>query len=327
MKHGVDRSRRALLAGVGAAVLLGNRAAHGQSAYPSKPVRIVVAWPPGSSADTSVRLLAQKLGEALGQTFIVDNRPGASGIIGAEAVAKAPADGYTLLFNTANQASNKVVFPKLPYDPVADFAPVSMVHRNVLSIAIHPSLPVHTLAEFVQYAKARPATLSFGTPGVGTPHQLAGELLKQRAGIDLLHIPYKGGGPAVADLISGQIPVSVASLAAVLAFARAGRVRLIAVTDPARYEELPEVASVAEAYPGFDVSGWSALFAPAATPPEIVARLNAETGRILRLPDVRKAMNAAGLVASVSTPQALGQLVRDDIERWTLVVKSGVKFS
>jgi tripartite-type tricarboxylate transporter receptor subunit TctC len=202
-----------------------------------------------------------------------------------------------------------------------------MVHRNVLSIAIHPSLPVHTLAEFVQYAKARPATLSFGTPGVGTPHQLAGELLKQRAGIDLLHIPYKGGGPAVADLISGQIPVSVASLAAVLAFARAGRVRLIAVTDPARYEELPEVASVAEAYPGFDVSGWSALFAPAATPPEIVARLNAETGRILRLPDVRKAMNAAGLVASVSTPQALGQLVRDDIERWTLVVKSGVKFS
>jgi tripartite-type tricarboxylate transporter receptor subunit TctC len=169
--------------------------------------------------------------------------------------------------------------------------------------------------------------LSFGTPGLGTPHQLAGELLKQRAGIDMVHIPYKGGGPAVADLISGQIPVSLASLAAVMSFNKSGRVRIIAVTDPARYEELPDVAAVAEVLPGFDVSGWSAMFAPAGTPPEIVARLNTEITRILKLPDTRKAMNAAGLVASISTPQALAKLVRDDIERWTQVVKSGVKFS
>ena len=320
-------SRRAALAAIGSTLLLSRIGARAADAYPAKPVRLVVAWPPGSSADTSARLLAQKLGESLGQSFIVDNRPGASGIIGTESVLRAPADGYTLLFNTANHASNKVVFQKLSYDPVTDFVPVSMVHRNVLSISVHPSLPVKTLEDFLQYAKAKPGTLSFGTPGLGTPHQLAGELLKQRAGIDMVHIPYKGGGPAVADLISGQIPVSVASLAAVMPFMRTGRVRVVAVTDPTRYDEIKDVAAVAETFPGFDVSGWSGLFALAGTPPEIVARLNAEVMRILSLPDTRRAMNAAGLVASVSTPEALGKLVRDDIERWMLVVKSGVRFS
>ena len=320
-------SRRAALAAIGSALLLSRIGARAADVYPAKPVRLVVAWPPGSSADTSARLLAQKLGESLGQSFIVDNRPGASGIIGTESVLRAPADGYTLLFNTANHASNKVVFPKLSYDPVTDFVPVSMVHRNVLSISVHPSLPVKTLEDFLQYAKAKPGTLSFGTPGLGTPHQLAGELLKQRAGIDMVHIPYKGGGPAVADLISGQIPVSVASLAAVIPFMRTGRVRVVAVTDPTRYDEIKDVAAVAETFPGFDVSGWSGLFALAGTPPEIVARLNAEVMRILNLPDTRRSMNAAGLVASVSTPEALGKLVRDDIERWMLVVKSGVRFS
>ncbi len=320
-------SRRAALAAIGGSLLLSRIGARAADVYPAKPVRLVVAWPPGSSADTSARLLAQKLGESLGQSFIVDNRPGASGIIGTESVLRAPADGYTLLFNTANHASNKVVFPKLSYDPVADFVPVSMVHRNVLSVSVHPSLPVKTLEDFLQYAKAKPGTLSFGTPGLGTPHQLAGELLKQRAGIDMVHIPYKGGGPAVADLISGQIPVSVASLAAVMPFMRTGRVRVVAVTDPTRYDEIKDVAAVAETFPGFDVSGWSGLFALAGTPPEIVARLNAEVMRILNLPDTRRSMNAAGLVASVSTPEALGKLVRDDIERWMLVVKSGVRFS
>ncbi|NBS55560.1 MAG: tripartite tricarboxylate transporter substrate binding protein [Betaproteobacteria bacterium] len=320
-------SRRAALAAIGSALLLSRIGARAADAYPAKPVRLVVAWPPGSSADTSARLLAQKLGESLGQSFVVDNRPGASGIIGTESVLRAPADGYTLLFNTANHASNKVVFPKLSYDPVADFMPVSMVHRNVLSVSVHPSLPVKTLEDFLQYAKAKPGTLSFGTPGLGTPHQLAGELLKQRAGIDMVHIPYKGGGPAVADLLSGQIPVSVASLAAVMPFMRTGRVRVVAVTDPTRYDEIKDVAAVAETFSGFDVSGWSGLFALAGTPPEIVARLNAEVMRILNLPDTRRSMTAAGLVASVSTPEALGKLVRDDIERWMLVVKSGVRFS
>lgn len=324
----MNRSRRAVLAAFGAAVLLPKGTLRAQQGYPTKPVRLIVAWPPGSSTDTSARMLAQKLGEAMGQTFVVESRPGASGIIGAEAVARAAPDGYTLLFNTANHASNKVAFPKLPYDPVADFAPVSMVHRNVLGIAVHPSLPVQTLGEFLQYAKAKPpGTLSFGTPGMGTAHQLVGELLKQRAGIDMVHIPYKGGGPAVADLLSGQIPMSVASLAAVVPFMRAARVRVIAIADPSRYDELPEVATVAETFPGFDVSGWSAMFAPAGTPAEIVTRLNVEITRALKMPDVRRTLGAAGLVASFSTPETLAKKVREDIERWSQVVKSGVKFN
>ena len=283
---------------------------------------------PGSSADTSARLLVSKLAEAMGQSFVVENRPGASGIIGAELVSRAAPDGYTLLYNTANHASNKIVFAKLPYDPVADFTPISMVVRNVLSIAIHPSLPVQNLAEFLRHAKANPGALSFGTPGLGTPHQLAGELLKQRAGIDMVHIPYKGGGPAVADLVSGQIPVSVASLVAVIPFMRAGRVRVIAITDPTRYDELPDIPTVAETFPGFDVSGWSAMFAPAGTPADIVNRLNTEITRILKMPDIRHTLNASGLVASYSTPQELAKLIRDDIdERWALVVKAGTKFN
>ena len=324
----MNRSRRLVLAAFGTAVFLCRGMVRAQQGYPTKPVRLIVAWPPGSSTDTSARMLAQKLGEAMRQTFVVESRPGASGIIGAEAVARAAPDGYTLLFNTANHASNKIVFPKLPYDPVADFAPVSLVHRNVLCIAVHPSLPVQTLSEFLQYAKAKPpGTLSFGTPGMGTAHQLAGELLKQRAGFDMVHIPYKGGGPAVADLVSGQIPVSVASLAAVVPFMRAARVRVLAITDQSRYDELPDIATVAETFPGFDVSGWSAIFAPTGTPAEIVIRLNAEITRALKIPEVRRTMSAAGLVASPSTPEALAKLVREDIERWVLVVKSGVKFS
>ena len=200
-----------------------------------------------------------------------------------------------------------------------------MVYYSVLSLAVHPSLPVRTFAEFLRYAKANPGALSYGTPGVGTPHHLGGELLKGRAGFDMVHIPYRGGGPAVADLLSGQIPASVASLAAVIPFARSGRVRLVAVMDPSRYEELPDVPTVAETFPGFDVAGWTAMFAPAGTPREIVNRLNAEIARLVKAPDVSRTMKANGMVVSVSTPDELSKRVREDIDRWTLLVKSGVK--
>ena len=324
----INPARRKLLAAMGSALLVGGRGSLAAgSAYPTRPVKIVVPWPPGSATDTAARLLGQKLTEAMGQAFIIDNRGGATGMIGAEAVAKSPGDGYTLLFNTASQASNKVVFPKLPYDPMTDFVPISLVYRGVLTLCVHPSLPVHTLAEFVQYAKARPGTLSFGTPGLATPHHLGGELLKQRAGIDMLHIPYKGGGPSVTDLISGQIPASVASLAAVMQFVKSGRVRALAVMDPVRYEELPDVPAVAETYPGFDVSGWAAMYAPAGTPSDIVGRLNTEVTRALKTADVKRSMHVNGIVSSPSSPEALAKLMRDDIERWTIVVKSGVKFN
>jgi tripartite-type tricarboxylate transporter receptor subunit TctC len=324
----MNRSRRAVLAALGAAVLLTKRTSRASDqSYPTKPVKVIVPWPPAASTDISARMLAQKLGDSMGQAFVVENRPGATGIIGTEAAAKAAPDGYTLLFNTANHASNRVVFPKLRYDPVADFAPVSVVHRAVACISVHPSLPVRTLGEFLQYAKAKPGALSYGTGGVGSVHHLAGELLKLRAGIDMVHIPYRGGGPAAGDLVSGQIPVLVGGLAAVIPFVRAGRARVVAITEPSRYDELPDLETVAETFPGFDVSGWSAMFAPAGTPAEIVIRLNAETTRVLKMPDIRQAMSAAGLVASASTPEALAKLIRDDIERWTLLVNAGVKLN
>jgi tripartite-type tricarboxylate transporter receptor subunit TctC len=322
----MNRSRRVVLAAMGAALFLFRETSRAQQGYPTKPVKLIVAWPPGSSADLSARLLAQKLGDAMGQTFVVENRPGATGIVGTGVAAKATPDGYTLLFNTASHASNKLLFDKLPYDPVADFAPVSMVGRNVLCIAVHPSLPVQTLSEFIQYAKAKPGALSYGTPGMGTPHQLAGELLKQRAGIDMLHIPYKGGGPAVTDLLGGQIMVLVASIASVAQYMTSAQVRVLAITDQSRYEALPDIATVAETLPGFDVSGWGAIFAPAGTPAEIVTRLNVEIARVLKLPEVRRTLGADGVVASPSTPEALAKQILADYDRWAQVIKSGVKF-
>jgi len=322
----MNRSRRVVLTAFGAAILLGKETLRAQQGYPTKPVKLIVAWPPGSFADLSARLVGQKLGEAMGQTFIVENRPGATGIVGTGVVAKAAPDGYTLLFNTASHASNKLLFAKLPYDPVADFAPVSMIARNVLCIAVHPSLKVRTLGEFLDYARSKPGSLSYGTPGLGTPHQLAGELLKQRARIDMVHVPYKGGGPAVADLLGGQIMVSVAAIASVSQYVRSGQVRVLAVTDRTRYEALPDIPTVAETFPGFDVSGWGAIFAPAGTPAEIVTRLNVEITRVLKIPDIRRTMGADGAVATPSTPEALAKQVLADYDRWAEVIKSGVKF-
>lgn len=322
----MNQSRRTVLATLGASVLLCSRTLRAQQGYPTKPVKIIDAWPPGSSTDFTVRLLAQKLGEVMGQTFIVENRPGATGIVGAGVVAQSAPDGYTLLFTTASLGSNKLVFSKLPYDPFTDFAPVSMIGRNVLSLVVNPSLPVKTLGEFLAYAKARPGALSYGTPGLGTPHQLAGELLKQRAGINMVHIPYKGGGPAITDLLGGQIKVAVASVVSVLQFVRSGQVRILAVTDRSRYEALPDVPTVAETFPGFDVSGWGAIFAPKGTPTEIVNRLNAAITKVLNTPEVKQTLAARGVVASPSTPAELAQQMRDEYEQWALVIKSGVKF-
>ncbi|GAA4333287.1 tripartite tricarboxylate transporter substrate binding protein [Pigmentiphaga soli] len=327
----MNESRRSVLGALaGSAALLGGSGilpAAAAQAYPNRTVRLVVAWPPGSSTDTSARILAQKMGEALGQTFVVENRAGASGIIGAESVARSAPDGYTLLFNTSNQASNKLAFAKLPYDPITDFAPICRGYRNVLVLVAHPSLPARNFAEFLDYAKKSPGKLSFGSPGVGTPHQLAGELLKQVADIEIEHVPYKGGGPAAVDLISGQIPLAIASLVAVLPNIRSGQIRALAITEKARYAELPEVPTIAETFPGFDVSGWGGMFAPAGTPAPIVRTLNAEMARALRRGDVSQTMNGNGLVPWPSTPDELAQLVRDDIDRWTAVARSGVKFS
>jgi tripartite-type tricarboxylate transporter receptor subunit TctC len=323
----MKRQRRALIFSLGGAFLSRWSLSDAADSYPSRPIRLIVSWPPGSSADTGARILANRLEKILGQTIIVENRGGASGIIGSSFVAKAPPDGYTLLFTTSNHASNEVVYPNLPYDPIADFAPVSMVQRSILCIAVNPALPVRNLTQLIQYAKENPQKLSFGTPGLGTPHQLVGELLKQRAKINMIHVPYKGGGPAMTDVVSGHIPISINAAAAVLPFMRTGQVRVIAISDSVRFEDIPDVSTISETYPGLDVSGWSAIFAPAKTPTRIINQLNAAIAEALSSSSVKQSMATSGLVATPLTPDALTKRVMEDRLRWLSLAKSGVSFT
>jgi len=320
-------SRRDFITGVAggalAAALPGTVAAAAN--YPSKPIKIVVAWPPGSATDLSARMIADHLTKRLGTSVIVENRSGASGIVGSENVLQSRPDGYTLLFTTSNHASNKLVFPQMSFDPRVDFEPVSRIYRGIITIAVHPSLPVNNLQELIDYGKKNSKALSYGTPGLGTPHHLAGELFSQAAGIEMAHIPYRGGGPSVVDLIGGQIPLAFASLAAVFPNIQQGQVRVLALTRGDRYSELPDVPTVSEMFPGFDVSGWAATFAPKGTPRPIVSYLNREIVAVLELPEMQKALRSGGVVPWPSTPEELDGLVKADIDKWTKVVASGVR--
>ncbi|MFM9967228.1 MAG: Bug family tripartite tricarboxylate transporter substrate binding protein [Burkholderiales bacterium] len=271
--------------------------------------------------------MSQKLGEILRTSLIIDNRPGAEGGIGSLLAAKAAPDGYTLVWgNAATHGSNKVVFPNLGYDPVKDFTPISSVHKNILSVAVNTSLPANSFTEFLAYARTRPANLRYGTPGVGSPHHLTGVLLNRRAGIELSHVPYKGGGPAVTDVLGGHIELTMASLAAVIPQHRAGKIRILAVTDGLRYEQLPDIPAIAETFPGIEILGWSGVFGPANLPADITARLNAALAEALRAPEVKSTFEKAGLVASWSTAADLAKRVSSEIELWNDAVASGMKF-
>lgn len=321
-------SRRHFMMGLAGGALAAASPAWGASSgFPSKPIRIVVAWPPGSATDLSARMIADQLSRRFGQSVIVENRSGASGIIGSESVLQSAPDGYTLLFTTSNHASNKLVFPKMSFDPQKDFDSISRIYRGIIAIAVHPSLPVANLQEFIEYAKKSGSSLSYGTPGLGTPHHLAGELFKRAAGVDMEHIPYRGGGPSMVDLIGGQIPLAFASLAAVLPTLKREQVKILALTRKDRYSELPDVPTVDETFPGFDVSGWAAMFAPAGTPRPIVERLNREVVAVLKTPEMTQALHAGGVVAWPSEPEGLDELVAGDIEKWTQVVASGVRLN
>ncbi len=323
-----DLSRRRFLTGMaGSALVVTSSAWANTPDFPSRPIRIVVAWPPGSATDLSARMIADHLSRRLGQSVIVENRSGASGIIGSESVLQSPPDGYTLLFTTSNHASNKLVFPKMSFDPQKSFDSISRVYRGIITIAVHPSLPVANLNEFIEYGKKGGHALSYGTPGLGTPHHLAGELFKRAAGIDMEHIPYRGGGPSMVDLIGGQIPVAFASLAAVLPALKREQVKVLALTRKERYSELPDVPTVDERFPGFDVSGWAAMFAPAGTPRAVIDRLNREVVAVLELPEMTQALHAGGVVAWPSEPRGLDELVAGDIDKWTQVVASGVRLN
>ena len=295
--------------------------------YPSRPIRVIAPWPPGSSVDLSARTVALKLNDILKTSLIIENRPGAEGAIGSALAARAAPDGYTLVWgNAATHGSNKVVFPNLGYDPVKDFTPISSVHKNILSVAVSTSLPVNTFADFLAHAKTRPGKLRYGTPGVGSPHHLTGVQLNRRAGIEILHVPYKGGGPAVTDVLGGHIELTIASLAAVIPQHRAGKIKILAVTDSVRYEQLPDIPAIAETFPGIEILGWSAVFGPANLPADITARLNAALAEALQAPEVKSTFEKAGLVASWSSAADLAKRVIAEIELWKDAVASGMKF-
>jgi tripartite-type tricarboxylate transporter receptor subunit TctC len=294
---------------------------------PTKPIRIVVGFPPGGGADAVPRLLAPGLGQSLGQPVVVDNRPGASGNIGAEVVARAGPDGYTLLNAPITHAINISLYSKLAYDPVTDFAPITVTTSSVNVLVTHPSLPVKNVKELITLARARPGQIAFGSGSVGTTHHLSGELFNSLAKTQMLHIPYKGGGPAIINLLGGHIQIMFASTPEVRAHIQTGRLRALAVTSASRWPLWPEMPTVSESgLSGFEVVGWLALMAPASTPKNIVARINAEVVKTLRAADVKERINGIGFVEVANSPEEAALHIKSEIAKWSAVIKaSGAK--
>ena len=315
-------SRRLLLALALCAPLLA-----AAQAFPSRPLRMVVPYPPGGAGDMHARLLATKLSGLLGQPVLVDNRAGASGNIGSEFVVKSPPDGYTILFGTTNMAINHAAnAAKVPFNVMTDLAPITLTLTAQNLITVRPTLPVRTIGELVAYAKANPGKLSFGSSGIGSPW-LSMELLKSMAGIDMVHVPYKGDGPALTDLMGGQIDVYTTNISALDAYHRSGKVRAIAVTSKKRAASLPDIPTVDESgVPGYELESWFGFLAPAGTPRPVIDRLHAAFVQALAMPDVQKSMTDVGLVPTTSTPEEFAARIRADIEKFSRVVKaSGIK--
>lgn len=309
-----------------AALLLGTGLA-GAQPYPSKPIRFIVSFPPGGSADLVARAIAPRMAERLGQPVLVENRPGAGGNIGVDAVAKAPPDGHTIGLAAAGAlAVNASLYPSMPFNPEKDLAPISALAMIPFFIIAHPAQPP-TLAELITAAKARPGALSYGHGGNGSAMHLAGELLKMMAGINLVAVPYKGSGPVSADVLGGQLPLGVVDVPSAIASVRAGRLRALAVSTARRIQAAPEVPTAAEAgVAGYEAIGWFGAVAPAATPPEIVHRLAAEMRAALDAPDIRERMLAAGAEPFTSSPQAFAAFIRAEARKWAEVIRvAGVK--
>jgi tripartite-type tricarboxylate transporter receptor subunit TctC len=294
-----------------------------QAPFPARPITMVVGFAPGGGTDTASRIIAKKLGENLGQPVLVENKAGAGGNIATELVTKAAPDGYTMLLASVGaMAITPHLLPKPPYDPLHDLAPITMavVFPNVL--VVHPSVQANTLAEFVALAKARPGVINYGSSGVGNAGHLAGELFRIHAGIDIVHVPYKGGGPATTDLLGGQIAAVFATPASVVGHIKAGRLRALATTGPQRSLAMPEVPTIAESgYPGYAAVNWYAYVAPARTPKEILARLNQELVKVLNVPEVREQLISHGLEPQPGTPDALAKYMESEYATWGRVVK------
>ncbi len=291
--------------------------------YPTRPVKIVVASVAGSAPDVLARLIAEKLGAALGQPVIVDNKPGAGGLVGIDAVAKAAPDGYTLAIgHDGTMAINTIVYKSLPYDPATDFAAIAPLGLNEFVLLTNPATGVRTVKDMIAYAKARPGKVSYGSAGVGTPNHLFMEQLLKAADVSMTHIPYKGGAAAVADLVGGQTEFMLAGIAPALPHLKAGKLVAIAVTQPTRSKVLPDVPTVAETIPGFGMKTWFGLFAPAKTPPAIVQKLNTEVRKVLADKDVQDKLMAQGIVIETGDPATLAATVKSDIARYKALAPS-----
>lgn len=319
-------ARRALLAGMAAAAVLGMTGPVLAQDYPNKVIKLVVPYPPGGATDVIGRVMAQKLSVALGQQVVVDNRAGAAGSIGAAAVAAAPADGYTLLMGAMTSHSiSAALNPKVAtFDMDKSFAPVAIVGTVPLVFVVNPSIKASTLAEFIALAKSRPGPLSFASAGNGSPQHLAGEMFQRAAGVQMLHVPYKGSGPAMTDLMGGQVDSMIETAPAAQSHIKAGKLRAIAAASAQRIATLPEVPTATEAgLKGFEVSSMFGIAAPAGTPAAIVTRLNDALKSILTLPDVKESLLAQGVIATYSTPQEAAVALRNESAKWTKVIRDG----
>jgi tripartite-type tricarboxylate transporter receptor subunit TctC len=297
-------------------------AACAQADYPNRTVRIVVPSQPGGGTDIVARVLANHYAKAFGQPFVVDNKPGAGNMIGIEAAARSAADGYTLLTVPATLALNTVLYKKVPYHPVKDFAPITLAATAPLVLIVNPALPAQSLTDFIALAKREPGKMSYGTAGIGTAPHLCMELLKSMAGIDLLHVPYKGTAPAAGDVAGGQIAAMFATALTARPMIDGGRVRALAVSGPKRVQALPHVPPVADAVPGYAAIQWYGLLAPAGTPPTIIARLNAEALRALKTDEMRERLAVDGAEPQGSTPEEFGALIRSELDKWTRVTRA-----
>ncbi len=298
-------------------------AGHAQT-WPSKPIRLISPFAPGGGADITARAIVPRLTSALGHPVIVDNRGGAGGMVGVDLAAKSPPDGYTIVLGTVgNIAVNPSLYSKMPYDPQKDLAPIGQIANALNVLVVHPSLPAKTVKEFIAVAKQNPGQLNFGSSGPGATDHLAGEIFNVMAGVKMVHIPYKGGAPAMLDLVAGQIQVVFSTVSTAIGAIQGNRIRAIAMTGNQRYERLPQIPTMAEGgLKGFEVNNWYGLFAPAGTPREIVARLHAETAKALAAPEVKTRLLDAGIIATSSTPEAFAAHIDAETKKLGKIIRS-----
>jgi tripartite-type tricarboxylate transporter receptor subunit TctC len=300
----------------------------GAQAYPAKPIRLIVPFPPGGGTDFVARAIQPRLAEALGQQILIDNRAGATGIVGTELGAKAPPDGYTLTMATgATISANMALFPKLPYDPPKDFVPVTLVASQPNVLAVHPSLPAKTVRELIAIAKARPGQLNYASSGSGSSHHLSGELLKSMAGIDIVHVPYKGTGPAIIDAVGGHVELIFSGIAAIMPQVKSGKLRALGVTKAQRSAILPDLPTIAESgLPGYEITSWHGVLAPTGTPQPVVVRVRDGVAKALASADVHERFASQGAEPIGSTPEAFAKFMRADIAKIGKLIKTaGIK--